>query len=109
MNDEISDAEIAAMAVADAHRGDVDAQASLSINYTHGWEGFDEDPLLALHWLRRAAAQKHPDAQFNLAFLHDVGGAGVHRDLVEAQRLYALAAAQGHVEALTALVPMGTG
>ena len=90
---------IAAVARVDAERGDADAQCYLAINYTYGWEGFEQNERSALHWFRLAAAQGHPDALYNLGFLHDVGD-GVSQDPVEAQRLYTLAAAQGHVEAL---------
>lgn len=106
MNSELTDAEIAAMAVVDAERGDADAQAYLGISYTHGWDGFDEDPLLALHWFRLAAAQGLPDAQYNLAFLHDIGD-GVPKDPVEAQRLYARGGAGPRRDTQCAQGPLG--
>ena len=104
MNDE----EIAEVALAEAHRGDADAQCYIAIGLSYGWNGFERNEREALAWFRRAAEQGHREALYTLGSRHDVGD-GVPQNPSEAQRLYALAAAQGHVEALTALVPMGTG
>ena len=54
----------------------------------------------ALRWFRLAAEQGDADALYNLAFMYD-NGEGVPADPVEAERLYTLAAAQGHVDALS--------
>ena len=79
-------------ALEDAHRGDAEAQCFVAI---------------ALTWFRRAAAQSHPVAPFNLGFLHDVEN-GVPEDPDEAQRLYALAAVLGHAEVFVQLDTQGT-
>ena len=49
----------------------------------------------------RTAAQGDPQALYNLGHLHAFGD-GVAADPVEAERLYRLAAARGHPEALEA-------
>jgi hypothetical protein len=89
--------------------------------------GVAKDPVVAANFYRLAADQGLADAQCNLGglaplletlcrihfrglitYLHAVGtsvgisyakGEGVAKDPVEAARLYALAAAQGHVDA----------
>ena len=99
MKDEICDAELTAIALIDAERGDADAQAYLGISYTYGWNGCKQDERQALQWFRLASAQGDPDGDYNLAFLLDVGTGGVRRDPAEARRLYARAAAQGHIAA----------
>lgn len=104
MNDDNDDdtAMIAADALADAARGDADAQAYLGRCYLHGWDEFPTDLDRARVWFQRAAAQGDPDGQFNLAYLHETGE-GVPEDEDEAYRLYSLAAAQGHEGAIERL------
>ena len=98
----MNDDEIVALARADAERGDADALCFLAINHAYGWDGFEHDPRRALELFQLAAAQDHPHALYNLAGLYEVGDA-VPQDLIEADRLYARAAAQGHADALLEL------
>lgn len=72
--------------------------------HTHGWDGFPVDAPRALEWFLRAAAQGHPDGQFNLAVLFEIGE-GVDEDRDEAYKLYTAAAAQGHEGARRHLRP----
>jgi len=63
---------------------------------------------IALHWLRQAADQQHPDAMHNLAKLH-IKGVGVPKDESIGLMWLAKAAAHDHVIAkqqMDALVPM---
>ena len=99
MNDELVDAEIAAIALEDAKRGHADAQYVVAVGLSDGGDGFERNEREALVWLRRAAAQGNADAVYVLACLHEVGD-GVRQDPVEARRLFTLAAAHGHVQAL---------
>lgn len=63
---------------------------------TIAWEAGRDAEAVAL-W-REAAEAGDPDALFNLAQAYRLGR-GVETDLVEAERLYALAASTGHLEA----------
>ena len=99
MNDELVEAEIAAMALIDAKRGDADAQYFVGTALIDGQDGFKRNGREAIAWFRRAAAQGNADALYVLACLHEVGD-GVRQDPVEARRLFTLAAAHGHVQAL---------
>ena len=56
------------------------------------------DDVMALRWLRPAAAQGHGGAQGNLGYMYQHGH-GVPRDDAEAARLYRLAAEQGVAQA----------
>ena len=76
-----------------------ECECFVGVNYLYGWDGFERDPTLAAGGLRRAADQGIARAQWNLAQMYE-DGEGVPRDPDEAQRLYQLAADQGHPEAL---------
>ena len=65
-----------------AREGDVGAQFRLAELYVDG-RGVQRDPLLAEHWLRRAAGHGHVGAQLALAQLYEAGD-GIKRDPVEA-------------------------
>ena len=99
MDDEIAEAGRAAMALVDAKGGDSDAQFFVAIALMDGQDGFRRDEDEGLAWLQRAAALGNPDALYYLAILHEAGD-GVPQDPVEARRLFTLAAARGHVQAL---------
>ena len=99
MNDRDAEAEIATMALEDAKRGGPHAQYVVAVGLNDGGDGFERDERESLVGLRRAAAQGHADSLYYLGRLHDVGFR-VRRDPVEAKRLYRLAAAHGHVQAL---------
>ena len=104
MNDavEMTDAEIAADALANAKRGDAECQCYVAIGLTEGSDAFPQNTRAALTWFRRAAAQLYPQALYNLGAIYQYGE-GVPVDPVRAERLYTLAAMQGHPEALEAL------
>jgi TPR repeat protein len=65
-----------------AREGDISAQFRLAKLYVDG-RGVQRDPLLAEHWLRRAADRGHVGAQLALAHLYEAGD-GIKRDPVEA-------------------------
>ncbi|MGH1404173.1 MAG: hypothetical protein ACRBDL_08005 [Alphaproteobacteria bacterium] len=46
-----------------ANAGDADAQYGLGILYTTSWKDEVDSENLARHWLEKAVAQEHPDAQ----------------------------------------------
>lgn len=52
-----------------------------------------------MKWYKLASKQGHADAQYNLAFLYEVGW-GVTKNRKKAAKWYALAAEQGVVKAL---------
>ena len=100
---DVDDTEsIAAEARADAERGDAEAAWFLGISLAYGDQGFKQNEREALVWLRRAVARGHPQAFYHLAWRY-LAGEGVSQDPAEAERLYALAAAQDHPGALKAL------
>ena len=85
-----------------AEAGDAEAQCNIAVKYLHGWGGLSQDVRAALRWFRCAAEQGDGDALYNLGVLYHTGE-GVPPDPVEAERLYTLAAAQGHVEVMREL------
>jgi len=76
------------------------AQTRVGYCYEHGW-GVERDVDEAVRWYKRAAAQGHPTALFNLALAYHVGRGrkGKPPDVAAAARLYAQAAEKGHMEA----------
>ena len=80
---------IAATAFSASAQGDVKAGVD-------AWT--DGDFANAVREWAEPAAQGDPDAQFNMAQAYRLGR-GVDADLVQAEALYAKAAAQGHVKA----------
>ena len=77
-----------------ARDGDPRCQHGLAVLLDEGALG-RPDPVAAVDWLRRAAAQDFPDAQMRLGFLLATGRPGVPQDPVEAWVWFARAAAQG--------------
>ena len=65
--------------------------------YANG-QGVPQDYVEAVKWYRRAAAQGHASAQFNLGNMY-ANGQGVPQDYVEAVKWYRRAAAQGDASA----------
>ena len=55
----------------------------------------------AVRWYRKAAAQRHPTAQFNLGIMYQ-NGQGVGKNYTEAAKWYRKAAEQGNSEANSA-------
>ena len=102
MNDELVEAEIAAMALEDTKRGDADAQYVVAVGLSDGRDGFERNAREALVWLQCAAAQGNEQALYVLGLLHESGD-GVPQDPVEVQRLYTLAATQEHFQAFLKL------
>ena len=105
---EMTEAEIAAEALANAKRGDAECQCYVAIGLTEGSDGFPQNKRAALYWFRRAATQLYPQALYNLGGICEYGE-GVPVDPVRAELLYTLAAMQGHPEALEALNWWGSG
>jgi TPR repeat protein len=60
--------------------------------------GFEQDQQQAAYWYDKAAAQGHPEAQYNLARLYATGQ-GVPRDQEQALRWVRAAASQGYAPA----------
>ena len=83
------------------------AMADLAEMYLNGEAG-PPDPKRALPLLQTAAAANHPVAQFDLAKMYETGQDGlVPKDLSQARKLYAAAAAHGMKDAQTRLDAMG--
>lgn len=74
----------------DADAGNADAQNDLAQLFLEA-----DRPDVALHWLRLAVDQEHPDAMHNLAKLY-VKGIGVPRDESLGLMWLAKAASSGH-------------
>lgn len=62
----------------------------------------------ACFYFKLAADQNHPSGQYDLGYMYH-HGVGVHVDLVEARRLYTLAAAQGVIAAMRGLSALRLG
>ena len=80
-----------------AKEGNAYAQLLLYYLYTNGDEDIPQDHTEALKWLRRAADQKHPDAQSKLGWAYAMG-IGVKKNLKKAVKWWKLAAEQGFVD-----------
>ena len=61
-----------AQLTAQAEAGDVEAQYRLACRYSKG-DGVTQDYGKAIAWLEKAAAQNHPDAEYNLGALYGDG------------------------------------
>lgn len=83
--------------VAEAERGNAQAQLRLGTMYDLGVDG-PRAVARALRWYLRAAEAGLPEAQFNLAVMLD-SGTGMERAPQAAALWYARAAASGHVRA----------
>jgi len=80
-------------------------QCNLAFMHLNG-EGTVKNPLEAVRWYRRCAAQGHYVGARALGSLYARGDAGLPRDGRRAEAWYLLAARQGHVPAQEALVTM---
>jgi hypothetical protein len=85
-----------------AEAGDRDAQYRLALLRGSGVGAEKSDPI-ALEWLRKAAAQRHPDAEYLLGVVHATGRYGVERDDRLAAVWLRRAARQGHLDAQVSL------
>jgi hypothetical protein len=86
-----------------AQLGDAAAQTFVGAAYEYGW-GVARDPVQAIDWYRKAAAQGVAEAQFKLGFAYAYGKAingavVVPQDSARAVRWYRSAAEQGHAAA----------
>ena len=79
-----------------AQRGERLAQFNLAMMMFRGEAAGDRDT--ALSWLRRAADQGLPQAQYNLGLIFE-NGTGVPRSQADATAWFRRAAEQGHVQA----------
>ena len=95
MDNDTQDTQIAAEALPAATAGDGDSQIYVAIGLVYGPDGFEKDECQGLDWFRRAAAQDHPQALYNLAWLQEFTES-VPADPTETERLYRLAAVPGH-------------
>ena len=78
---------------AKAEAGEVEAQYEMGWRHALGME-MDMDDEIAIPWLEKAAAAGHMLAQNNMGARYYTGD-GVDRDLMQAYRLFFLAANQG--------------
>lgn len=85
-----------------AEKGDRDAQYELSRLIGTG-VGAEKNVIEALDWLRKAAGQRHAEAQFRLGVAHARGMYNLRKDEAAAVEWLRLAARQDHVEAMVAL------
>lgn len=81
--------------LADAERGDVNAQVQLANEYMKKDGLFKPDPVQAAQWYRKAAEQGHPQAQLMLGMMLKEG-VGVAQNRSEAAEWLRKAAEQGH-------------
>lgn len=84
-----------------ANSGNAKAELLIGLKYLHGDGTAINDPEAA-KWIRRAADQHEPMAQYSLAELYERGD-GVAADAAEAIRWYEAAAGQGNRKAMHAL------
>lgn len=77
--------------LADADAGNADAQNDLAQLFLDA-----NRPDIAIHWMRLAVEQEHPDAIHNLAILY-MKGVGVRRDTTKGLMWLAKAASLGHL------------
>jgi len=75
------------------------AQYSLASLYAQG-RGVDKSPETALQYLKLAAANGNPGAEFDLGVLYSDGRRGVPADKAQACQLFVKAADHGHVHAM---------
>lgn len=79
-----------------AERGEILAQYNLGAAYASQWR-----PVEANQWLRKAAEQGLPEAEYSLA-VNSFRGDGMPQDATEAYAWFDVAAAQGHLLAVNA-------
>ena len=79
--------------------GDAEAQYSLSRMYLEG-EDVERDAVQSFFWLKKAAKQSHPQAQYELGLMYvDIGQAVVEYDAEKAAFWLEKPAKQGHTRA----------
>lgn len=88
-----------------AEGGNVDAMEALALCYSKG-EGVPKDESLAIQWTKRAAEGGSVPAQYRLGIMYAQGHTCVPKDATVAKQWLEKAAAQGHREAVTALVTL---
>jgi TPR repeat protein len=77
-----------------AGAGDVQALYDLGQMYGRG-TGAPRDPVKAMEWYQKAAAQRHAEAQNSLGEMYAYGDDGVAKDVAKAAEWFQRAAAQG--------------
>jgi hypothetical protein len=87
-----------------AEQGDVKAQLRLGLAYMDGI-GVDQNPTLAIDWIRKAADQGYADAQYELGAILE-SGKGAPQNFPLAFEWYERAAQQNHAEAQYRLAMM---
>jgi TPR repeat protein len=87
--------------LARAERGDVEAQFHLGMTFCYGVMA-SQDSEEAARWFRRAAAQNHPRALYELGLMH-VRGDGVAKDKEKGHALLLKSGELGYNEAMNAL------
>ena len=85
-----------------AEKGDRDAQYELSRLLGTGL-GMEKNVIEALDWLRKAADQRHPEAEFRLGVAYARGVYNLRRDEAAAVNWLRRSARQDHIEAMVAL------
>ena len=76
--------------------GDAEAQYSLSMMYEEG-DDMEQDAVQSAFWLKKAAEQGHPLAQYNLGIMYvDIGQAVMEYDSEKAAFWLEKSAKQGH-------------
>ena len=89
-----------------AEQGDAAAQYCFGLMYQQGGlmykgtKAVPQDMAEALKWVRKAAEQGYPEAQYHLGLVYGLGK-GVPQDYVQAYTWFSAAAAQGNIKAKT--------
>lgn len=81
------------------------AQFDMGVNYVNGYAGLKQDYNKALEWFKKAAAQGHAEASYQIAMFYSFGH-GVPIDKSEAVRWYEKAAKEGCDDAAIDLAGM---
>lgn len=86
--------------IAEAEKGEAEAQFKLGYSYKKGGD-LPHDQNKAEKWLKKAAFQEHPDAQYQLGLLYEEQASSRFSSVEskEIVRLFLSAAGQGHAEA----------
>jgi TPR repeat protein len=91
-----------------AGQGEPDGEYGLATLYAAG-EGVERDPVAAVNWLRKAAAQGHGAAIDALASAYLEGGLGLDKDPDQAMELLRRGAALGYEPARRRLATLAAG
>lgn len=81
-----------------ANAGDAEAQLALGVAYYEGSAGLEQSYPEALKWFRKAAAQGHAVAIYNI-YISYLKGNGVEKDPVEEHKWALKAAEKGYADA----------